>query len=116
MCYIQLIPLGKHAEVTAEKLVRKLQQEAEELRKEKKRNTVSGIHKYAPFFSQHGSFVSHCMYFPFRYLDLLKGKALYPCLMNSGNVISFPPITNCDGTKVCQLFPFLETTLGLKMF
>ena len=37
----------------------------------------------------------------FRYLDLLKGKQLYPCLVDSeGDIVSFPPITNCDKTKV----------------
>jgi len=36
-----------------------------------------------------------------RYLELLKGKQLYPCLVDSsGVVISFPPITNSDVTKV----------------
>ena len=35
----------KKREVTAAVLVSRLRHEAEELRKEKKRNTVSGIHK-----------------------------------------------------------------------
>ena len=36
-----------------------------------------------------------------RYLDLLKGKPLYPSLIDAdGDIISFPPITNCDKTKV----------------
>ncbi len=42
---LQLVPLFKNKSTTAEKLVGKLRQEAEELRKEKKRNTISGIHK-----------------------------------------------------------------------
>merc|ERR1712142_1347668 len=59
-----------------------LKQEAEEKRKEAKRNTISGIHKY---------------------LDLLTGKVVYPCLIdNDGTVISFPPITSCDKTKVSK--------------
>jgi len=37
-----------------------------------------------------------------RYLELLKGKELYPCLVDSSAVvISFPPITNSDVSKVC---------------
>lgn len=43
---LQLTPLFKMKEVTASKLVAKLRQEAEEFRKEKKRNTLSGVHKY----------------------------------------------------------------------
>jgi len=79
---ISLIPLFKSKEITADKLVSKLKQEAEEKRKEAKRNTISGIHKY---------------------LDLLTGKVVYPCLIdNDGTVISFPPITNCDKTKVSK--------------
>jgi len=42
---LQLIPLNKKKELTAAILVGRLRQEAEALRKESKRNTVSGIHK-----------------------------------------------------------------------
>ena len=36
-----------------------------------------------------------------RYLDLIHGKPVYPCLTDAeGVVISFPPITNCELTKV----------------
>ena len=42
----QLIPLLKRNEKTAAALVAQLRKEAEDLRKEKKRNTISGIHKY----------------------------------------------------------------------
>jgi phenylalanyl-tRNA synthetase beta subunit len=79
---MKLTPLFKMKETTAQKLVGKLRQEAEELRKEKKRNTYSGIHKY---------------------LNLLDGQPLYPCLLDKDDVvISFPPITNCDITKVTK--------------
>ena len=38
----------------------------------------------------------------FRYLDLLKDKPMYPVLLDSKDaVISFPPITNSEITKVC---------------
>ncbi|KAF2979927.1 hypothetical protein EK904_013793, partial [Melospiza melodia maxima] len=58
----------------------KLQLEAEEQRKQKKRQNVSGLH---------------------RYLQLLDGKDSYPCLVDAeGAVISFPPITNSEKTKI----------------
>lgn len=60
-------------------LYAKLQSEADALRKEKKRNVYSGIHKY---------------------LYLLEGKKEYPCLKADEEVISFPPITNSEVTKV----------------
>ncbi|XP_064620872.1 leucine-rich repeat-containing protein 47-like [Lineus longissimus] len=79
---MKLVPLMKVKEVTADSLVTKLRQEAEEQRKEKKRNQLSGIHKY---------------------LDLLKDKPLYPCLVDGEDtVISFPPITNCEKTKISK--------------
>ena len=46
---MQLVPLFKNKATTAEKLVGKLRNEAEEYRKEKKRNTLSGIHKLVKF-------------------------------------------------------------------
>ncbi|KAK3084742.1 hypothetical protein FSP39_018200 [Pinctada imbricata] len=73
-------PLSKNKEVSGERLVRNLMKEAEDFRKEKKRNTLSGIHQY---------------------LELLRDKTQYPCLMDKeGVVISFPPITNSDVTKM----------------
>ncbi|KAJ6656746.1 hypothetical protein lerEdw1_003077 [Lerista edwardsae] len=75
---LKIIPLGRK-EVKAKDLLRQLQSEAEELRKQKKRQNISGLHKY---------------------LQLLDGKENYPCLMDSeGTVISFPPITNSEKTK-----------------
>lgn len=60
--------------------MRQLQLEAEEHRKQRKRQTVSGLH---------------------RYLHLLDGQDRYPCLVDAdGDVISFPPITNSEKTKV----------------
>lgn len=44
----------------------------------------------------------NCCIFFYRYLQILQGKELYPCLVDAeGHVISFPPITNSDKTKVC---------------
>ncbi|XP_020636911.3 leucine-rich repeat-containing protein 47 [Pogona vitticeps] len=76
---LKVIPLGRK-EVKARDLLRQLQSEAEEQRKQKKRQNISGLH---------------------RYLHLLDGKELYPCLMDAeGAVISFPPITNSEKTKL----------------
>lgn len=76
---LHLNPLGSSTSYTAAQLYAKLRAEAEQLRKEKKRNVYSGIH---------------------RYLYLLEGKPLYPCILNAATVISFPPITNSDVTKM----------------
>ncbi|MEQ2169992.1 hypothetical protein GOODEAATRI_030638 [Goodea atripinnis] len=80
----QIVPLGRK-ELTAVELIRQLHLEADELRKQKKRQNVTGLHKY---------------------LQLLEGKSLYPCLVDAeGDVISFPPITNSEKTKVCAGIP-----------
>ncbi|XP_035229535.1 leucine-rich repeat-containing protein 47-like [Stegodyphus dumicola] len=77
---IKITPLNRKKELTAAELYTQLNDEADAIRKEKKKNTYSGIHKY---------------------LYLLKDKQLYPCLTDSsGTVISFPPITNSDATKI----------------
>ncbi|NWI67682.1 LRC47 protein, partial [Todus mexicanus] len=76
---LKITPLGRK-EVKAKDLLRQLQLEAEEQRKQKKRQNVSGLH---------------------RYLQLLDGKDNYPCLVDAeGVVISFPPITNSEKTKI----------------
>ncbi|XP_040922127.1 leucine-rich repeat-containing protein 47 [Toxotes jaculatrix] len=88
---LKIVPLGRK-EMTAVELIRHLHLEAEELRKQKKRQNVTGLHKY---------------------LQLLQGKALYPCLVDAeGHVISFPPITNSEKTKIKKTTKelFLEVT------
>ncbi|KAM6108938.1 leucine-rich repeat-containing protein 47 [Pterocles gutturalis] len=76
---LKIAPLGRK-EIKAKDLLRQLQLEAEEQRKQKKRQNVSGLHKY---------------------LQLLDGKENYPCLVDAeGSVISFPPITNSEKTKI----------------
>ncbi|NXE40315.1 LRC47 protein, partial [Ptilorrhoa leucosticta] len=76
---LKITPLGRK-EIKAKDLLRQLQLEAEEQRKQKKRQNVSGLHKY---------------------LQLLDGKDSYPCLVDAeGAVISFPPITNSEKTKI----------------
>lgn len=91
MCYrytakapgdLKIIRLHHVKEIDAAKLVKQLQDEAEAYRKEKKRSTVSGVHQY---------------------LNLLKNKEVYACLVDSaGTVISFPPITNGEPTKISE--------------
>ncbi|XP_041859713.1 leucine-rich repeat-containing protein 47 [Melanotaenia boesemani] len=88
---LKIVPLGRR-EMTAVELIRLLHLEADELRKQKKRQNVTGLHKY---------------------LQLLQGKSLYPCLVDAeGHVISFPPITNSEKTKIKKTTTelFLEVT------
>ncbi|XP_012631232.1 leucine-rich repeat-containing protein 47 [Microcebus murinus] len=88
---LKIVPLGRR-EAKAKELVRQLQLEAEEQRKQKKRQSVSGLH---------------------RYLHLLDGKENFPCLVDAdGDVISFPPITNSEKTKIKKTTSdlFLEVT------
>ncbi|KAM4564096.1 leucine-rich repeat-containing protein 47 [Odontesthes bonariensis] len=88
---LKIVSLGRK-EMTAVELIRQLQLEADELRKQKKRQNVTGLHKY---------------------LQLLQGKPLYPCLVDAeGHVISFPPITNSEKTKIKKTTKelFLEVT------
>ncbi|CAG9770107.1 unnamed protein product [Ceutorhynchus assimilis] len=92
---LKLKPLYRATEMSGAELFARLQTEADNLRKEKKRNTYSGIHKY---------------------LYLVAGKPTFPCLVNEkGDVISFPPITNSDITKIepttTQIF--IEVTSSL---
>ncbi|XP_063173771.1 leucine-rich repeat-containing protein 47 [Candoia aspera] len=76
---LKIVPLGRK-EAKAKDLLRQLQTEAEEQRKQKKRQNISGL---------------------YRYLQLLDGKESYPCLVDSeGTIISFPPITNSERTKL----------------
>lgn len=82
---LAIIPLGRSKKVSAERLYEELKAEAEALRKEKKRNVYSGIHKY---------------------LYLLEGKHKFACVEDAaGNVISLPPLTNGDLTKVSKNNP-----------
>ncbi|XP_072442082.1 leucine-rich repeat-containing protein 47 [Chiloscyllium punctatum] len=88
---LKITPLGRK-EIKAADLVRRLQMEADEQRKQKKRQNVSGLHKY---------------------LQLLNGKENFPCLVDAeDHVISFPPITNSDKTKIRKTTSqlFLEVT------
>jgi len=73
-------PLTGGPPVNAAKLVGQLKKEAEAMRKEKKRNAISGIHQYLPMLDRH---------------------PLYPCLLDrEERVISFPPVTNSGLTRI----------------
>lgn len=85
---LKIRPLNAVKSMSGTQLFNQLQAEAEHLRHEKKRNVYSGIHKY---------------------LYLLEGKPAYACLIKKTlaenseahqEVISFPPITNSDISKV----------------
>ncbi|GJQ78101.1 hypothetical protein Trydic_g2439 [Trypoxylus dichotomus] len=94
---LMIKPLMGKDVISGADLYAKLQSEADALRKEKKRNVYSGIHKY---------------------LYLLEGKKMYPCLMADEDVISFPPITNSDITKISidTTSMLLEVTSGTSQF
>lgn len=75
---IPIVPLGRRNQLTAQKFYEELRSEAEALRKEKKRNTYSGIHKY---------------------LHLLDKSETFAYFKDStGTTISLPPLTNSDNT------------------
>lgn len=77
---LHIQPLNQSKAFSAPALVQHLRDQAEAVRKEKKRNTFSGIHQY---------------------LNLLKDKAVYACLVDElGTTLSFPPITNSDVSKI----------------
>lgn len=81
---LKIQPLGKNKVVTAKELYNELKAEAEAIRKQKQRNTYSGIHKY---------------------LKLLEKQTQFSCVEDGlGNVISLPPLTNGEKTKVSITF------------
>ncbi|XP_031621184.1 leucine-rich repeat-containing protein 47-like [Contarinia nasturtii] len=77
---LKIQPLGKAKIVTAQALYNELKSEAEAIRKQKQRNTYSGIHKY---------------------LKLLEKQTQFSCIEDAlGTVISLPPLTNGETTKI----------------
>lgn len=77
---INIIPLGRMKLMTAEKFYQDLKLEAENYRKEKKRQNFTGIYKF---------------------LYMLEDKEIYTCLEDaSGNVLSLPPLTNSEISKI----------------
>lgn len=89
---LQIHALGKARPISGQDMYEELKREAEALRKEKKRNVYSGIH---------------------RYLYLLENKERFPFIEDgAGNVISFPPLTNSELTKVGILLKIGMTSSG----
>ncbi len=75
------MPLGRKYPITGMEYYEKLSDEAEAERKQKKRNQLSGIYKY---------------------LSLVEAnKSRFPYVRDSlNNIISLPPLTNSEETKV----------------
>lgn len=77
---IKIQQLGKTGKISGEKLFENLKNEADAIRREKKRNVYTGIHKY---------------------LYLLENKETFPYLEDAEkNIISLPPLTNSEITKI----------------
>ncbi|XP_050095200.1 leucine-rich repeat-containing protein 47-like [Anopheles aquasalis] len=76
---ISLKTLGSATQITAAKYYADLRHHAEQVRKDKKRNTYSGVHKF---------------------IALLENQPLFAYLSDDEKVISLPPLTNCDETKI----------------
>lgn len=79
--HINFVPLGRKYPITAMEFYTKLQDEAEAERKQKKRNQISGIYKYLNLVEDR------------------KEKFAYVS-DNLGNVVSLPPLTNSESTKM----------------
>ncbi|XP_042229818.1 leucine-rich repeat-containing protein 47-like isoform X1 [Homarus americanus] len=89
---IRIHPLVRGKEMSARELHVGLQQEAEAQRKHQKRNNITGLHKF---------------------LHLVDRWSLWPCLVDAdGTVISLPPLTNAENTKITQetVNVFVEVT------
>eukprot|EP00092_Neocalanus_flemingeri_P068949 GFUD01084367.1.p1 GENE.GFUD01084367.1~~GFUD01084367.1.p1 ORF type:complete len:519 (+),score=186.79 GFUD01084367.1:53-1558(+) len=93
---LSIVPLSSPHPTRADLLVTQLKTEAEALRKEKKRNAVTGLHNY---------------------LHLLDTWTVYPCLMDGDKAISFPPVTNSGDTRICETTSSLlvEVTSSTKL-
>ncbi|KAK4321436.1 hypothetical protein Pmani_007756 [Petrolisthes manimaculis] len=77
---IHIHPLVRGKVVSARQLYQGLKQDAHNQRKQQKRNAPTGIHKY---------------------LHIVEKWTLWPCLVDvTGTVISLPPLTNSENTKI----------------
>jgi hypothetical protein len=73
--------LGRKYPITATEFYEKLVEEAEAERKQKKRNQLSGVYKYISLVETNKR----------RFVYLRDGE---------GNIISLPPLTNSENTRV----------------
>jgi hypothetical protein len=94
---LKIEPLDGSKPVSATRLMKRLLKEAEEIRKDKKRSQVSGIHQY---------------------VHMLDRWEEYPCLLDATDrVLSFPPVTNSGITKISEETTeiMVEVTSGSKL-
>lgn len=80
---ILLQPLGRHKQISVDEYMKSLLDEAEALRKEKKRSVYSGVYKYLNHFPN---------IFEQREFAILQAE--------TGATLSFPPLTNSELTKM----------------
>lgn len=77
---VKITALGKSSPTSASELIDNLKTERDELKQKKKRQPKTGLYKF---------------------IELVDGAENVCCLRNSdGDVISFPPITNSEQTKI----------------
>jgi hypothetical protein len=95
---IGIIPLGKGPKlVSARDFYDQLCRDAEHERKLKKRNQLSGLHKSVEYIF----FIEYFRFVFYRYLTLLQNQKDFPCLSDQDRyVISLPPLTNAERSKV----------------
>jgi len=94
---IKMQALGKKGKTSAANLIIGMKNERESLKLKKKRNVKTGL---------------------FKFLDLVDGKETLACLKNSDNdVISLPPMTNSEATKINPVVAdvFLEVTSPMSL-
>lgn len=77
---INIMPLGRHKDITADEYYNKMKDEADAIRKEKKRSQFTGIYKF---------------------LHLLDDQQNFSFLAtDTGTTLSLPPLTNSEVTKL----------------
>jgi len=94
---IQLLPLNKEEKVDAATLINNLKFERDNLKQQKKRQHKTGLYKF---------------------IELVDGKEKLSCLRDADNdVVSLPPITNSDKTKISTKVSdvFIEVTSPLSL-
>lgn len=90
--HLRIVPLGKEEECSASSLIERLKEEREALKLKKKRQPKTGL---------------------YRFIELVDGKEELGCLKNGDEVvISLPPITNSEITKIVDdvIDVFVEIT------
>ena len=78
---IKFTPLMSESPVTADEYAEDLRKRGEVLKKEKKRSQVTGLHQF---------------------LHLMENWSVYPCLLDGEDVISLPPLSNANKTRLSE--------------